>query len=271
MTAFNVVVDRAFDFLFAPLVGLPIVVSLLLISLVTAVAVLLVVRHASDQSALDEIKRQIQADLLEIRLFNDDMVAMLRAQTAILRHNATYLRLSLASMLWMLVPLVLLLAQLDAYFGYAGVPLRRPVAVTAQLNAGGGDPAASLDVPNGVRVHTPPIWLPGLRQVVWLVSVDAPGSYLLTVRVGGEAYTKTLEASDRPARRSLARTTGFVDQLLYPSEAPLPSTSPVTSISVAYDARVVKIFGLQSGWLIVYLLASAIFALLLRAPLRVTL
>ena len=272
MTAFNTLIDRAFDLLFAPLAGWPIAAGLGLVAFVTAVAVLLVIRATSDQPALDAIKRQIHADLFEIRLFNDDMRAMLRAQGAILRHNVTYLRLSLLPTLWMLVPFVLVLAQLEAYFGHAGVPVGQPVAVTAQLKAGGGDPQATLDVPPQVHVQTAAIWLPALRQVVWLVTADAPGDYVVTVRVGGDAYAKTLRASTGPGRRSPARqSAGLVDQVLYPSEAPLPAISPVTSISVAYEESGVNVFGWRLGWLTVYLGASAIFALLLRAPLGVTL
>ena len=57
--------------------------NLSIVSLVTAVGVLLVVRAASDQRALSAIKRQIHGDLFEIRLFNDDIRAMLRAQWAL--------------------------------------------------------------------------------------------------------------------------------------------------------------------------------------------
>ena len=44
-----------------------------------------VVRLTSDQAALAAVKRQIQADLFEMRLFNDDLRALLRAQGAVLR------------------------------------------------------------------------------------------------------------------------------------------------------------------------------------------
>ena len=40
-------------------------------------------------------KRRIHADLLEMRLYNDDVRALLRAQGSLLRHNGAYLWLSL--------------------------------------------------------------------------------------------------------------------------------------------------------------------------------
>ena len=103
MTFLNRLLNPIFDLLLRPLQPLGILASLALLSLVTAIAILLVVRATSDQRALAAIKRQIHADLFEIRLFNDDLRAMLRAELDILRHNATYLRLSLVPMVWMLV------------------------------------------------------------------------------------------------------------------------------------------------------------------------
>ena len=64
-------------------------------------------RATSNQDAIAAVKRKIQAGIFEIRLFNDDLRAMFRAQVDILRHNLTYIRLSLAPMVWMIVPLVL--------------------------------------------------------------------------------------------------------------------------------------------------------------------
>jgi hypothetical protein len=105
---------------------MPALLSLSAISLVTAIVLLLVVRRTSDQRRIAAVKRDIRAGLFEIRLFNDDLRAILRAQGEILRHNLTYLRLSAVPLLWVLVPLVLLMGQLQAYYGYDGLhPGRR--------------------------------------------------------------------------------------------------------------------------------------------------
>ena len=121
MSLLNSVLDSVFDVLLRPLASLPALASLALVSLVTAIVMLLVVRGTSNQRALDDVKRQIHAALFEIRLFNDDLRAIFRAQGDMLRHNATYLRLSLVPMLWMIVPLALVMAQLQFHYGYQGL------------------------------------------------------------------------------------------------------------------------------------------------------
>src|SRR5439155_13078245 len=191
--------------------------SLAVVSLVTAIVMLLVVRRTSNQEALDEVKRKIHAALFEIRLFNDDMRAIFRAQGEMLRHNLTYLRLSLAPMLWMIIPFVLVMAQLQFHYGYNGLQPGRPVLLTAHLrpnDAGGVSDAArrsagenevdvaSLDAPPGIRLDTGAVWFPAARDVMWRITPEAPGDYELLLRVGGETFTKAIHVSSRIARRS---------------------------------------------------------------------
>jgi uncharacterized membrane protein (DUF106 family) len=272
MTVLNALLGRTFDLLLGALAPLPVLLSLSIVSMATAIAILLVARVASDQPALVAIKRQIHADLFEIRLFRDDLRSMLRAEADILRHNATYLRLALVPMLWIALPFILIVAQLESRFGYSGIPIGRSVVVTLQLKGGGaGSPSATLEPPAGIRVESPAIWLPALQQVVWLVAAERAGDYVLRVRVHGETYDKTLHASDGLARRSaMRRQPGLIDQALYPSESPLPASAPVAFIGVAYPESQIQLFGWQFGWMTVYLIESMIFALFLRTPMRVT-
>ena len=49
---------------------------------------------------------------------------------------------------------------------------------------------------------------------------------------------------------------GLVDQVLYPSEAPLPGDSHIAAITVAYPEPGMDVFGWKLHWLIVYGLLS---------------
>jgi hypothetical protein len=272
VTVANAMLDRLFDLLLRPLRPLPIVLSLAVVSLVTAIAILLVVRATSNQQALAAVKRQMYADVLEMRLFNDDLRAMWRAQWSMLRHNGRYLRLSLVPALWTLVPLALVLTQLQFHFGYAEVGVGEPVLVTAVVKSRGDLPDVALELPRGVRLDSGAIRFPALQQVVWRVVADSPGEFVLGVRAGGAAYEKTLCISGGLARRSPVRpATQLVDLLRYPSETPLPDSASLASIGVAYADRPVDVIGWQVPWIAAYIALSFAFALALKKPLRVTL
>lgn len=276
MTALNALLRPLFDTLLSPMRGLPPIWSLTVVSLATAVGMLLVFKATSDQKGIAAVKRRIHACLFEIRLFNDDLLAILRAQLEILRHNLTYLRLNLVPLAVMIVPLVLVIAQLQFHYGYRGLEPGQTALVKVRL-ADGWDPSrrpeARLDVAaQGVRVETPAAWFPAIRELTWRVAAASPGDYQLTVALDGATYSKSLRVSGAVARRSPERLApGFFNQLLYPAEDPLPAGAPVESIAVTYPDAAVFVLGWEIHWLIVFFVLSIVFAYALKKPFGVTL
>lgn len=289
MSVLNTLLARSFDVLLAPFRALPPIVGLIVVSLATAVAMLLIFRRTSDQKRLAAVKRQIHAAIFEIRLFNDDMRAIFRAQGEILRHNLTYLRLSLVPMLWMIVPLVLVIAQLQFHYGYGGLAPGEPVLLKAQVREGVGPGSgtasavalastsdrqeiAVLEAPPAIEAQTPAVWIPATREVIWRIAPRAPGEYELRLRIGNETFTKSVRVSEDVVRRSPVRLeAGFLNQLLYPAEAALPAAAAVSSISLAYPERDIPVLGWGIHWMIVYFALSMVFAFALRKRFNVTL
>jgi uncharacterized membrane protein (DUF106 family) len=284
MSMINALLRFLFDASLAPFRELPPLVSLVPISLLAAIGMLLVFKATSDQQQLAAVRRRIHAGLFEIRLFNDDLRAILRAQGDILRHNVTYVRLSLVPMLWIIVPLFFVVAQLQFHYAYGGLKPGQTALVKVALKApgegragngapaGGGKPAVSLEAPEGLLVETPPVWIPSLGEMAWRIRAERPGGYALRVRVGEETETKSVRVSDAVVRRSPVRVEpGFLKQLIYPAEAPLPASSRIRSIALNYSPRDVEILGWGTHWLVVFFVLSIVFAFALRNRLKVTL
>jgi len=268
MALVNALLDRFFDLLLTPLGPLPVLVSLAIVSLLTAIATLPVIRATSDERALTATKRQMYADLLEMRLFRNDIGGMWRAQWSLFQHNLGYVRLSLGAALVILVPLALTVAQLQCFFGYSSVAVGEPVLVTAVLMSSDEPQHITLDLPSGTHLDTSAIWFPALKQIVWRVVADSNGEYVLGVRVGEMIYGKTFCVSNEIARRSPVRTgAGLIERALYPSEAPLPDSAPIVSIAVGYPERRLEAFGADMSWLNAYIVLSIVFALALKRPL----
>ena len=271
MTFVNGVLAGATDVALVPFSALPPMVGLIVVSLATAIVMLLVFKRTSDQARLNAIKRSIHAGLFEIRLFNDDFRAIARAQLEILRDNAKYLSLSLVPMLWVIVPLVLVIAQLQFHYGYAPLRAGEDVLLKVQLRRGTGD-AVSIDMPPHLQLETPAVWLPGAREVVWRVRPTEAGRYDMRVNVGAdEHHAKSIFVAGGVVRRSpvrLERT--FLNQLLYPSEPPLPDEGSVNAITIAYEEQDVAIFGWELNWMVWYFVLSLVFAFALKKPLGVT-
>jgi uncharacterized membrane protein (DUF106 family) len=274
MSVVNAVLRALIDGLLFPFRGLPPIVGLSVVSLLTSVLLLIVFKKTSNQKALEAVKRKIHACLFEIRLFNDDFRTIMRAQAEILRHNLSYLRYSTVPMIWTLPPLVLLIAQLQFHYGYESLRVNRPAVVKATLRSDGGSkPPLRLEAEgSGIDVVEPPVWVPSLREMAWRIEPRASGEYELRVVNGSESASKAvrvMESSDSVVRRSPLRVRGFLDELLYPAEPPLPA-GELASISVSYPEANVDVFGLELHWMIVYFVLSIAFAFLLRGWFKVT-
>lgn len=270
----NAALVTAFDVVLGPLMDLPPLVSLLLVSLVTAAAMLVVVARTSNQRAMIETKRGIHAALFEIRLYGDQPGLMLRAFGEVLVRNGRYLLLSLVPLAWMSVPLVLVIAQLQAFYGYAGLRPDAPALITVQLMADSGSAAAStlvLEAPAAAGLETGAVRLEGSNEVVWRLRPTTEGAYTLTLRDGQAAVTKSLLVSPALGRRSpMTVAAGLANQALYPSEAPLPVGSRIASIAVAYPEPGIDVFGWRMHWMIVYGVLSLACAFILARRFGVT-
>ena len=274
MTAVNAALRSAFDVLLFPFRALPPVVGLAVVSLVAAVLMLVVFKKTSNQPRLEAVKRQIHACLFELRLFSDDVPAILRAQAEILKHNLRYLGLSAVPMLVMLVPLVFMIAQLQFHYGYRGFRPADEFLLKVQLKEGHADvrPQAAVEAPSGLAVVTPPVWIPSERELAWRLRAEQWGDYHLKLRLDGREYDKTAQVSRLVLRRSPVRLEPtLVNEVLYPAEDPLPGDGAVSAITVAYPESDVSVLGWPVNWLVLFFVLSVAFAFALRKPLGVTL
>lgn len=273
MHLFNTLIGYLFAALMLPFRRLPLL-GLVLISLLAGVGMLLLFKKVSNQASMEAVKRSIHACLFEIRLFNDDLRAILRAMLEILRRNLSYLRLQIVPLLFILPPVVILLAQLQPYFGYRGLDRGEPVLLKVEMRPAADGfslddrPALELQVPEGLRLETPAVWIPAKGEMTWRLSAVNPGDYELTVKSGGEVLAKSVRVSDGVVRRSPRRVSSLVDQFLYPVEAPIAGTSAVRSIAIGYPEDPYWLF--MPRWMWIFFLLTVVFAFAFRKPLKVT-
>ena len=280
MKLVNDILRPVFDLLQAPLAGLPVFVGVLIWSLPVGIFALWVFGKTSNQRRIAEVKRHIHANLFEIRLFNDDLRAIARAQWRILGHVLHYQGLALVPMLFILPPLVLVMVQLHQFYGFRGLQPGDETQLTVQLAEdavqAGGRPQILLELPPGLESEIGPVWVPTLRQASWRLAVSAPGDYQIGVWVGDAGVLKDLRATGRAVRLSPERPPrSFVEQLEWPSEQPTDRDGPVTSISLTYPEGRIGVLGWdfqwRYAWMVVFFVLTMIVAIALRKPMGVEL
>jgi len=236
--------------------GFAALATLIPISVLAGIAILLVFRYTSDASAVRRAKGIAQAHLLEFRLFMDDPVLVLRAQRDLIVANVHFMRLMLRPFLWMLVPMGLLLAFLESFYGHAPIRPGESAIVTAGVrNAAAG---LTLQAPPEIAVETPAVHVLADKQISWRIRPLHAATTELQILDGSRAITKRVSAGN--GIHFLSERRGSVFSLfLYPTEPPLTGDD-LQWIEIGYPPATV----LHLHWLIWFFAISGVTALALR-------
>jgi hypothetical protein len=231
-------------------------VSLVPISVLAGIGILLAFRYASDRSAVRRAKGIAQAHLLEFRLFMDEPLLILRAQRDLIVANLRFMKLMLRPFLWMLLPMGLLLAVLEAFYGHAPLRVGDPAIVTAQVRKVAT--ILTLQAPAGIVVETPPVRVVAEHQVSWRIRPERAMTADMRILLDGQVYAKRISAGNGIQFLSVRRGSPS-SVFLYPTEPPL-SDNDIQWIEIRYPRATI----LRFHWLIWFFAISAVAALALR-------
>ena len=244
------------------------------VSLLTGLLMLFIFKKTSNQAGILRTKNLIKAHLLEIRLFKNDFGQTMRSQGRILLANGRYLGYAVKPMLVMLVPIMLLLLQLDVWYGARSLYPGESALVKVTLD-GSATPLhtpLTIEAPPGLSVETPALRIEEEREIDWRIRADRAGLYALKFATDGGSFTKTVAVGQAPLKTKIVplrvRSGGW-DALNHPGESLLPSSLPVLSVEVAYPPARLSLFGWRMHWLVAYFLLSIVFGFALKGVFKV--
>ena len=267
----NVVLTPVFDVICWPFRPLPPTWALAAISLASGILLVWLFGKTSDQKRVQVIRDRIRGNLIGVRLFQHDIGVVLQLQGRIVRDTLRFMRLAVVPMLIMVVPVVLIMTQLNLRFAVRPLQAGEPVLVTALVrDAAALDRPIALDVPDGVTVDTPPVRIRSAREIAWRLRVARPGDYTLVVRVGGDTLEKQLVGGTGWGPVVQRRTgRGMLDTLLYPGEPPIAAGHSVEAVEIAYPPLDLRLLGIRVDWLVAFLVLSMVSGFAVKGVLGV--
>lgn len=250
--------------------AMPAEVGCAVISVVLGVFMMFVFKYISPQHRIEVVKDRMMACVLGVWLYRDQPRMILRSQVGAGFYGISYLSLVIFPMLAISPLIVLVLAQMNAFYDHRPIAAGQTALVT--LTYAAERPMdrmdAALTPPQGVHVAAT-ARSPHLRQVSWKLVCDQPIAAPLTIRVDGQELTKQLAVGGDVLRAEpLRRRAGFWNQLLYPSEPGLDAASPVESIRVEYAPRDLWLI-VRMHWLWYSFIVMTLGVLVLRGPMGV--
>lgn len=272
MTFIADLMNGLFDLLIAPFGGAA-AWAMFFISVLTGVVMLLLFKVSTNQNRLVVAKRRLLGHIYEMGLYQDNLKVLVKIQRDLALANLRYLRVTFPALLVIIIPIFLILAQLDSRFAHRPFHPDETTLVTVLVapDHGGLLNDLSLAAPAGVTVETMPVRDHQALTATWRIRILAAGEHELVVSgPGGESWSKRLEAGGGLPRLAGTKERAGINHLLFnPGEKPLPRDGALREITLRLPERHTRYAGVPMHWLVAFCVFSLLFGLALKDIFRV--
>jgi hypothetical protein len=211
-------------------------IALTLLSGISTVGAMAVFRRFSDWTLISRAANRILAHLMELGLFFDEPVLVLKAHRDLVRENLKLLRLMILPCALLAIPFAMFFAGLNSIFGRAPLVVDAPAIVSLEWTGS----APVLTAPSGIEVETPGVRSVYWHEVSWRIRPTQSVSGRMEIALAGRVLEAPIFAGP-----------GLVCALPF-------SSSPVR---VHYPRATI----LHLNWILWYIFASAVTAFLVSA------
>jgi hypothetical protein len=261
---FSQIVTRLFDVIVAPF-GDHRTVALSVISLLTGVALIFIFKATSNQRRIKETRDRFKARILEMRLYQDDIVLIHKALFAALATNLAYLRASIKPILVLVAFVFVIFIQLDERYGRRALEPGEKVLLSVTLKDG-LDPMSvplSLAMGEGLATDSRPVRSSAERQVFWRIRADQLGTHDIDIEVYDKNYRVPVRAERSNATVGHVRAArSWSNALLFPSLPRIPADSPIKKVELRYPRATYPLLVWKTHWMVVFIVFSFIGALI---------
>lgn len=238
-------------------------------SIVIGLLMVLVFAYTSDQKAIHVAKDHLKAHLLALRLFQDQIAVVLRAYGRILLATGRYLRLAFKPLLFVIVPLTLLIVQIDRYLGMTPIEAGRPFLVKTKLAESAVNDATLL-LPQGLETTAPAVHVPAENEIAWRVVALREGDYVLNLHANSHLFSKSVKVGAGLPRLSPIRLRGkFWERIFVSGEPALAASDVVDAIEVQYPARDIAFAGFEWNWIWLFFVLSLVAGFIFKSALGI--
>jgi uncharacterized membrane protein (DUF106 family) len=229
------------------------------VSLVVGLLMVVLFGYTSDQKAIGIAKDQLKAHLLAVRLYRDQIPVVMGSYGKILRGTGRYLKLAFKPLLYVIIPITLLMVQVDRYLGQTPLPTNAPFLLTVHTAGSDALNDVTLDLPPEITMTAAPVHVPAGNEIVWRLAGSQEGKYEVKVAIAGQSAAKAVCVGSDLARISAVRLRGqFWERMFTSAEPALPANSQIDSISINYPDRNIEVAGYGINWIWLFFILSMV-------------
>jgi hypothetical protein len=260
-------VTQLFNFILRPFENGHAHAGLVVVSIITGAVMLFLFKLTSNQQSMKEVKTRISAYFLEMRLYKEDISAVMASQRNILKANMGYMKLALIPALVMFVPVILIMVQLNLRYAQTGF---RPgdtamVKVTVDEGLDVVKNRVALKAGGGIEKASPAVRIPTLNETDWKIRLTGNGVHDLTLETAAGDVTLPVYATDRlvPIYGNFKKAS-FLETILNPGAPRIPDQVPIEAVQILYPEMSFNWGFIDLSWLWSFLIISMGFGVILK-------
>ena len=232
---------------FSPLLGLTVVSAL------AGIALLYLYGKVSAQKKIRALKREIFANLQEVVLFRHDVGVMLRAQVRLFKCSGLYFAYAFPALIVLMIPCLLVLAQLNLYFGVRALQPGETALLKIKLSSPAKIREVSLESSPGLDV-SPAVRSPSDGEVAWRVRAIEPQTGWYKLKVGKGEFRRDIPTG---GKLEPIVSHSWLERIMYPASGWQELSSlAVEELSLSYPSGEISFMGIGLNWILVFFVVS---------------
>lgn len=271
-------IQNIIDLLFAPFAKLAPIYGLAFATLLVTAFALVIYKYTSSQKGIKQAKEKIKAHFVEVWLYIDDPILILKAQAGIFGNGAKYLGYALVPLVIMFLPVLVLLINLEHRYHFRAFEPGDTFLLKIQLSSQVQDWMTNLklELPENLELNAPPLRIQDqdekeFREIDYQIKVKAKGNQPIKIQMAEkEQITISVYAhSSGNPRFNPVSAPGFASNFWHPALTTLNPQSGIEKIEINYPEGEINFLGWKTYWIWPMIILMFVFAFALKPVIKV--
>jgi uncharacterized membrane protein (DUF106 family) len=241
--------------------------GIVFISILTGAVMLFLFKLTSNQEAMKVVKTKISAYFLEMRLYKEDISAVVGSQKSILVANMQYMKLALIPAAVMIVPVILIMIQLNLRYSQAGLQPGDTALVKVKVEEEVDviREGITLNVGSGLEKASPAVRIPSLGEADWKIRLTEAGIHDLTLKsASGDVVLPVFGNEKLVPVFSIFKKGSISESIFNPGAKRIPDAMQIASVEIRYPSMDFNWGLFRLSWLWSFLIISMAFGFILK-------
>ena len=246
------VFETLLDPIFSPLLNLPTLVSVIILSFLISLLITVIYKYTTDQNLMKQLKDEMKDSQKRIKELKSQPEKAMQLQKQAMQSNMKYMKHSMKSTLYSFLPIILIFGWMNANFAYEPIFPNKDFATKIVFD-GQANGFVDLSLPEGIKTKEPLKKEIKNSEVEWTLNGER-GEYLIEYMFDGKKYGKQIVVSEKKYIEPVKKI----------------NDGNVKTIEIVYNKKILfDIFGWKLGWLGTYIILALIFSIVIRKAMKV--